>query len=199
MALPTNANTGYVKGSFIDSTGALASGTITFTASPKKILDPDSTPPVTILPLPVPVNLSTGAFIQQLIATDDPDLEPLGFTYRVDFNLTAAGKPFPLDSFNVLVPTGLSTAAVDLADPGIVVDPNTGQVIDINTDVLATAETYTDDSLAQHVSDPNPHTQYARFTNVAGAVLPGFRVVRAYEADQQPPVVQGAILIKGGF
>lgn len=128
MTLPANVNTGYVTGLFMDNGGALMSGTITFTPSPAKILDATSSPPTTILPTGVVVTLSAGTFSQKLIATDDTDLNPTGWTYRVDFALKSGSTQIAIDSFNIAVPTGLVGAAVDLTTLSPVVDPNAGTI-----------------------------------------------------------------------
>lgn len=114
MALPANVGTGFVTGLFMDNSGGLLSGTITFTASPPKILDATSAPPTTILPGPVTVTLSAGTFLKELVATDDTDLNPFGFTYLVSFALKSGSTSVPVDSFSISVPTGTSSSPVDL-------------------------------------------------------------------------------------
>lgn len=68
----------------------------------------------------------------------------------------------------------------------------------IDTDILTAAEAYTDAEVDGHIAASNPHTQYARIVDTTGTVIP-MQVIRAYEADPFPPVVHGALLIKGGF
>src|SRR5699024_8001399 len=89
-------------------TGAAIEGSVTFTPSPKRLLNATADPsPVTILPQPVTVTLNDGTFTQELIATDDPDNNPSGWTYAVKFgfkSVSAAG-------FDIEVPEG---ATVDL-------------------------------------------------------------------------------------
>lgn len=103
MALPSNVGKGTVTGRFIDAFGANIAGTITFTPSPRRLLNATAAPsPVTILPKPVTVALVDGTFVQQLVATDDPDNNPQDWTYAVSFNLTDAKA----DSFSIEVGEG---------------------------------------------------------------------------------------------
>lgn len=112
MALPTNVGSGTVTGRLIDGAGAAIEGNVTFTPSPAYLVNTTAVPsPVTIIPKPVTVQLADGAFTTTLTATDDPDNNPSGWTYRVDFALTGAKRA----SFSIEVPEGgtvdLSTVA----------------------------------------------------------------------------------------
>jgi len=108
MALPVNVGKGTVIGTFVDSSGIAATGQITFTPSPARLLDATSSPPTTILPKTVTANLVAGAFSVDLLATNDPDVNPSGFTYLVAFQLSGVTVP----SFSISVPEGVT---VDLA------------------------------------------------------------------------------------
>lgn len=109
MALPSNVGHGTVKGTFIDTAGVNMSGTVTFTPTATRLLNPTAEPePVTMLPKPVTVTLTDGSFTQSLVATDDEDLNPVGWNYKVDFAFSGA-KPA---SFYINVPEG---ETVDLA------------------------------------------------------------------------------------
>lgn len=126
MALPTNVSYGIVTGRFLlayaDSSdvdpqpdGVPAKGFVIFTASPIKLLDASASPaPVTILPAAVLANLNSEGYIEgytgdagiRLVATDDTDLNPTGWTWRVDFRLTdEADVPVTLPSFSFQLPT----------------------------------------------------------------------------------------------
>lgn len=108
MALPGNVGHGTVTGRFIDSTGVPIEGSVTFTPSPKRLLNATAEPsPVTILPQPVTVTLNDGTFTQSLVASDDPDNNPTGWTYGVKFNF----KSVSAAGFDIEVPEG---ATVDL-------------------------------------------------------------------------------------
>src|SRR5690625_1536299 len=103
MALPSNVGSGTVTGRLIDSNGLFIDGSVTFTPSPDKLLNVGADPsPVTILPKPVTADLVEGSFTQDLVATNDPDNNPSGWTYRVDFKLSGTS----LKSFSIEVPEG---------------------------------------------------------------------------------------------
>lgn len=133
MALPSNVDYGTVTGRFLlayaDSSdvdpqpdGVPAKGYVIFTASPDKILDASASPdPVTILPASVIANLDAEGYIEgysgnrgiRLVATDDADLNPVGWTWNVQFRLTdEADVPYPVASFNFSLP---KDTTVDLA------------------------------------------------------------------------------------
>jgi hypothetical protein len=69
---------------------------------------------------------------------------------------------------------------------------------DINVDVLAASEAYTDDQIAVHEAAANPHSQYARMVDGALAATLGGRIIRVGAGGQFPAVVQNAILVYGG-
>lgn len=118
--LPTEVSYGTVEGKLIkavvdsgdddnypDSVPVL--GTVTFTPRPAVIISASSHPPVTIIPQATKVTLdSTGAFSVNLIATDDPDLNPTDWTYVVSFNLIGV----KYGSFDMAVPAGEVTNIV---------------------------------------------------------------------------------------
>jgi hypothetical protein len=136
MVLPTNVSYGTVKGRFILAYGDTADsglepdavpaqGSVFFTASPillkNQTADPD---PVTILPAPVEVALDEDGYLRaydgtgglgiRLVATDDPENNPVGWTWRVDFRLTdESGTPVALPSFSFSLP---GDTEVDLTD-----------------------------------------------------------------------------------
>ena len=59
MPLPSNVQTGTVVGRFIDSSGAIVTGSVTFTPSPTRIKNVTADPaPTTILPTSVTVALN---------------------------------------------------------------------------------------------------------------------------------------------
>jgi hypothetical protein len=136
MVLPANVTYGTVKGRFILAYGDTidgglepdavpAKGSVFFTASPVLLKNQSAEPdPVTILPAPVEVALDEDGYLRayegstglgvRLIATDDPDNNPVGWTWRVDFRLTdESGAPVAVPSFSFSLP---SNEEVDLAD-----------------------------------------------------------------------------------
>lgn len=106
--LPSNASYGIVKGRFllayadgIDADlypdGAAAKGSIMFTPSAANIKDWTASPvPVTMLPATVECVLDSEGYLLgkdgsrgvRLLATNDPDLNPGDWTWRVDYFLT---------------------------------------------------------------------------------------------------------------
>lgn len=105
--MPTNVSYGRVIGQWLlavgDSTtpdtpdATPAAGTITFTPSVPRVLDTTATPnPVTITPQPVACTLDADGYLTDgqgnpgvwLVATDDPDNNPTGWTYTVRVALT---------------------------------------------------------------------------------------------------------------
>jgi hypothetical protein len=132
MALPSNVNYGTVVGQFLlayaDSNdvgpnpdGRPAKGSIYFRPSPIKLLNASSSPnPVTVLPAVVECLLDSEGYLLgypgdrgvRLIATDDPDMNPTGWTWTVEFRLTDQDDvPVSLPSFSISLPTD---ATVDL-------------------------------------------------------------------------------------
>lgn len=110
MPLPGNVSTGTVIAKFIDSAGAAASGTVTFTPSPAAIKNVTAAPPTFILPKPVTATLDVnGSISVELVATDDPDNSPVDWTYLASF---AFGGNLRLDAFSFELP---SATTVDLA------------------------------------------------------------------------------------
>jgi len=127
MALPSNVDYGTVVGQFLlayaDSNdvdlfpdGQPAKGSIFFTPSPSKLLNASSTPnPVTVVPQTVEVQLDSEGYIEgysgdrgvRLVATDDVDLNPLDWTWGVEFRLTdQQDVPVPLAGFSFELPAG---------------------------------------------------------------------------------------------
>ena len=134
-ALPTNVGYGYVKARFLlaytdgadvdtDADAVPATGIVTFTPSAKYIKNTGSTPdPTIIVPSKIvcPVDNdgyliqpTVGGKLVQLVATDDPDLNPSGWTWNVTFNLvdTTTNKAIDLPGFSFQLPVGQT---VDLA------------------------------------------------------------------------------------
>lgn len=114
MALPTNISYGTVVGQFLASIqdgpdpdktpeGVAMKGTVTFIASPVYVIDYSASPnPVTILKTPIVCPLDDEGYVCSpyasaespmsrgvlLVATDDPDLQPVGWNWTVMYNLT---------------------------------------------------------------------------------------------------------------
>ena len=88
MALPTNLTTVEVTGRFIDHNGSPVRGSVTFDTD-YYVLDAGES--VVVIEAPITVNLdSTGSFAVDLIATDDTDMTPTGWTWTMTPNFDGA-------------------------------------------------------------------------------------------------------------
>jgi hypothetical protein len=124
--IPDNLSYGTVSGQFIvayqdnEDSGSEpnilpAAGSIFFTPSPTAIKNVSADPdPVTIFPAIVEATLDEDGYLCgyddvrgiSLIATDDPQGNPVDWTWKVDFRLTESnGTPINLESFNFSLPT----------------------------------------------------------------------------------------------
>lgn len=142
MALPTNVNYGTVVGQFLlayadsndsgsEPDGVPAKGSIFFRPSPIKLLDGGASPnPVTILPAVVEATLDSEGYLCgygtvrgiKLVATDDTDMQPTGWTWNVEFRLTSQDDvPVPVQSFSIALP---SSTTVDLTTVSPMPDSN---------------------------------------------------------------------------
>jgi hypothetical protein len=135
--IPSNLSYGTVTGRFIvayqDSNDSglepdaiPAAGSIFFTASPTLIKNITASPdPVTILPAVVEATLDSEGYLCGygttrgivLVATDDPDGNPVDWTWRVDFRLTdQSGSPLSVAPFSFELP-GDTSVDLTLAAP----------------------------------------------------------------------------------
>lgn len=108
VSLPNNVNYGTVVGRFLIAKadgsdidlfpdGAAAKGSVFFTPSVRQLLNLGASPqPVTIIPATYEAVLDAEGYLigddgsraVRLIATDDPDLNPTGWTWTVSYRLT---------------------------------------------------------------------------------------------------------------
>jgi len=92
VALPSNLTTVTVTGRYIDHNGSPVRGSVTFDTD-YYVLDAGEN--VVVIEAPITANLdATGSFSVDLIATDDPDMTPTGWTWTLTPNFTGA---FPLE------------------------------------------------------------------------------------------------------
>ena len=178
MALPANVTQTTVTGNLVWIDGSPAAGSVTFLPSIEFVLDSASN--TTIYMYEVTEVLDPdGHFDVPLIATDDPDLNPTGWTYTVRILLSdpklPANQSKPVETiFAMSLPVGSS---IDIADvtpvqssPGnaVVVGPkgDPGQVVSVNGKTGAVTLTAADvgadplgatssvqSALNQHLSD----------------------------------------------
>jgi hypothetical protein len=108
MALPVNLTTVTVTGTYIDIAGNPIAGQVKFT--PRAVLK-NVTSNIILINSTITVTLnSSGAFSQALVATDDIDAAPIGFTYRVE-EAFIGGR-----TFDMLLPAATVGGTIDLAD-----------------------------------------------------------------------------------
>lgn len=132
-SLPTNVGYGKVVGRFIKAVGdnlagdndvddkpdaVPMTGTVIFTPAVEWLLNATASPaPVTIVPQQVICTLDANGYLLDpagqlgvwLVATDDPDNNPTGWTYDVSLNFTNV----PARNFSIVVPEG---SVIDLAN-----------------------------------------------------------------------------------
>nr|DAW17375.1 MAG TPA: hypothetical protein [Caudoviricetes sp.] len=142
-SLPSNVSYGTVKGRFLlaygdGSDGDLnpdaeaASGAVVFTPSVISLKNTSASPPVTIFPATVSCALDSDGYILgsdgtrnvRLIATDDTDNQPTGWTWEVDFRLTdpTGARVVGPNPFSFALPTN-ATVDITNATP-VPSDPN---------------------------------------------------------------------------
>lgn len=163
VTIPSNVSYGKVVGQFIEAWGdgvvtpgdpdtypdaKPASGTIVFTAVPQYVVDGTATPnKVTIFPKPVTCTLDANGYLTDpdgntgvyLIADDDPDLNPTGWTWSAlfkvsgtvftrNFSVTSGGTIDLADILGNSVPSDGGTAIVVVPSAVIDVVGHTGHV-----------------------------------------------------------------------
>lgn len=107
MPLPGNVNTVSIHGKYVLPTGIAASGIVTFSQS-NYLRDPSAD--TVIVPTDIVAQLNgTGEFTVTLVATDDPDLDPTGFTYKVVEQISGTTR-----TYNIVVP--LSSTTIEISD-----------------------------------------------------------------------------------
>lgn len=142
---PTNISYGTITGQYLAAIqdgldpdfypdAVPCEGTITFYANIVYATDATASPnPVTIVPKAITAYLDSDGYIGlntvngfqrgiSLIATDDPDLNPTGFTYTVSPNLSVNGERVAFPTFSITVPSNstqdLTTITPVPASPG---------------------------------------------------------------------------------
>ena len=96
MSLPVNVSTVTVTGTYLNSNGTPCAGTVEFIPAPCYLNNAGAD--VTIVGQRVVATLDEdGLVTAELIATDDADLNPSAWTYRVRVRLTDCGTAFSFD------------------------------------------------------------------------------------------------------
>lgn len=108
MALTPNLSTVTVSGTYVDLQGTAIAGQVKFT--PRSVLI-DSAFDQIIIPNTITVTLdANGSFSVALPATDDPDITPTGFTYRVEESFSGGRQ------YDISIPRLSAGSAINLAD-----------------------------------------------------------------------------------
>ena len=110
MTLPVNVAMATVTGTFMSADdGTPATGAVTFEPVPCRLVDASAD--VVLIGVPVVATLdAAGHFTVDLVGTDDPDLNPVDWTYLVTVRLTTPARGW---RFAMAAPAGTTT---DLAD-----------------------------------------------------------------------------------
>lgn len=110
MALPANVGTGTVSFNIQGSDDQSSTGEIVFAPELEIIRNVGSDPAVMILTVPTVVAYN-GSGSVELIATNDADNIPLGWTYKVTIKPTDEDE---LDPFSITVQEGVTQNLADL-------------------------------------------------------------------------------------
>ncbi len=104
MPLPSDFDTVEIHGSYVTVDGFPATGTITFTADVRLR---SAATEIAVLPSAVTVGLDVdGHFSTNLPVTDDPDISPPGWVWRVDERFGDPARPYYQRSYTMLAPAG---------------------------------------------------------------------------------------------
>lgn len=179
MGLPANISYGTVVGQFLAAVAdgndadelpdsVAMSGTVVFIASPGYVIDYTATPnPVVIVKTAITCRLDSSGYLCSpypddnskrgvtLVATDDPDLNPVGWTWNVIYNLTdPQGKPVAMPNQSIQVPTG---ATVDLATVMPIGMSNGQMIIKGDPNVLTVGTVTSGNDAAVTISGQSPN------------------------------------------
>lgn len=171
MPLPPSYNLCTVKGHFVDLEGRPVTGSITFTAPTALVAAGDAT---TVIPVPLTVTLVDGRFETQIPASDDPDITPHGWTYRVEerFGSGLTGR-----TYQIHAPAG-GTVDLSLVAPTAPVQP------------VVQAVATVDGRPGPAVVLSDRYVARTELGAVRGVATLGEDGLLA--ADQRPPVIPGA-------
>lgn len=117
MALPTDIQTGTVTGKYTNSDGTPAQGTVTFTPAAKYVVSPVTKTTVIMSALTVTLD-GNGQFSAVIIASNDPDMVPTGWTWDATVTLTGGVRvttqAFILNPDATMDITGITTVQTNL-------------------------------------------------------------------------------------
>ncbi|PWU50660.1 hypothetical protein DLJ47_23525 [Micromonospora sp. S4605] len=108
MARSTEHGTVQIRGRYVNLDGTPAQGSVTFTGNVAAVATASQS---MVVPSTITANLDAdGAFTVSLLATDDPDLRPNGWTYTVKENFTG-GR-----TYDISVPISAKSTGVNLCE-----------------------------------------------------------------------------------
>lgn len=120
MTYPDDYGTGTVIGTWTTTYGRPGRGSVVFTPRPSFMVAIGDT---IVLPSPVVARLVNGSISVELAATDDPDVSPVDWTWRVETRVGGLRIP----NFHIAVPQG---STVDLRSV-VEVAPSTGAIVTV--------------------------------------------------------------------
>lgn len=170
MAIPANASLTTITETYIGqdgtSTGTPASGTATFEVSDDiYVSDPGN---AVFPPSPIVATLdASGTFSVELLAADDTDLSPTGFTYNVTLNLTVGTLHLTPPPFAITVPTSVDPVRLSTLAP---VPPTGGTTEGV---VLSTRQVIAGTGLTGGGDLSADRTLAVNFGTAAGTVAQG--------------------------
>lgn len=110
MPFPGDWDLVEVRGEYIGTDGLPMSGRVIYTPAVKRVID--STVTVILIGKPRVATLDNqGKFVIEMPATDDPDINPSGFTYQVKEDFTGGGG----DTYYIEVPISALFDGVEMA------------------------------------------------------------------------------------
>ncbi|MEQ7008475.1 hypothetical protein ABN028_20075 [Actinopolymorpha sp. B17G11] len=103
MPLPASASSTVIQGRILDVAGNPLSATITLTPVPERIVVKVDDTTMYRTPVSVDTDPATGAWELEVLSSDDPDLDPTGWTYTLTVkgplvSDTITGVPAPKDA-----------------------------------------------------------------------------------------------------
>ena len=118
MVLPADINLVTITGTYLDENGLPETGSVTFVPSVETIRDPTNDSVIKLSQHRVVLD-SAGSFSIALIATDDPDIVPVGWYYTV---VEIIGRH---DQRSWILQVSYTLISLDIADAAETTDPST--------------------------------------------------------------------------
>lgn len=193
MALPASLDTVTVAvGPYVGASGDPATGTVTFTPSSRLLWTATG---AVVLEGPVSATLgSLGTASVVLPATDAAGLNVTGFTYTVDWSLSAGGKALAIRSQAVALP-----AAVPSVVLASLVPAETGTTVDVVLPAVLSVAGLTGVVTAAELADElAPLLDSVSIDADGSLVVNGTTVELATDADVTAAIAAAVATIDGG-